>query len=161
MPKTDVHHTSTPTGGLWGPLKMGCPLPLPRALCRLAGIHYTQTILWVHTSCFRGDCARACGQASCSRFTTPSVTRGYMSAWPRDSGFDWRDVQVLICLSVTQAEWRRELPATSTAATISYSEASGRGDGVRNECSVFTRAKTHTGLFNVPCLAGEMSKKTD
>lgn len=45
------------------------------------------------------------------------------------------------------------------AAAISYSEAGGRGDGVRNERSVFTRAKTHTGLFNVPCLAEEMLKK--
>lgn len=75
MPKTDVHHTSTPTGGLWGPLKPACSLPLPRArtLCRQAGIYYTQTqsgyMLLVSE-----EIVQECGQTSDARFTQPSVT---------------------------------------------------------------------------------------
>lgn len=158
MPKTDVHHTSTPTGGLWGPLKPACSLPPPRArtLCRQAGIYYAKTVARVGASCFWGDCARVrpgflCW-GLCSHLSRESACGG---AWPRDWG--GRDVQVLICLSVLQkfhaTAWRKEPWATCTAKEPA---AILRGDGVRNECSVFTRAKTHTGLFNVPCLAREM-----
>lgn len=104
MPKTDVHHTSTPTGGLWGPLKLGCSLPLPRALtlCRQAGIYYTETIVWVHGSCFWGDCARVrpgflfkVYAAICHLKAHVGLALGFR-VQPK------RDVQVLICLSVIQ-----------------------------------------------------------
>lgn len=85
MPKTDVHHTSTPTGGLWGPLKPACSLPPPRArtLCRQAGIYYAKTIA-------RGYCflflRRLCKSAArlpvlglCSHFSREGACGGLAS----------------------------------------------------------------------------------